>query len=35
MGLNVINGGACPDCGGLDIELRSGDGMRIKELEVD
>lgn len=27
--------GPCPDCGGLDIELRSGDGMRIKELEVD
>ena len=27
--------GPCPDCGGLDIELRGGDGMRIKELEVD
>ena len=27
--------GPCPECGGMEIELRGGDGMRIKELEVD
>lgn len=25
----------CPRCGGYDLELRAGDGLRIKELEVD
>lgn len=25
----------CPRCGGFDLELRAGDGLRIKELEVD
>lgn len=25
----------CPHCGGFDMELRAGDGLRIKELEVD
>ena len=25
----------CPQCGGFDLELRAGDGLRIKELEVD
>jgi len=27
--------GPCPRCGGFDLELRAGDGLRIKELEVD
>jgi len=27
--------GPCPECKGLDIELKAGDGLRIKELEVD
>ncbi len=27
--------GPCPECGGVDVELRAGDGLRIKELEVD
>lgn len=26
---------ACPTCGGFDLVLRAGDGLRIKELEVD
>ena len=25
----------CPTCGGFDLALRAGDGLRIKELEVD
>ena len=25
----------CPKCGGFDMELRAGDGLQIKELEVD
>lgn len=25
----------CPQCGGFDMELRAGDGLQIKELEVD
>lgn len=27
--------GPCPECGGIDVELKAGDGLRIKELEVD
>jgi len=27
-------GAACPECGGLRLDVRSGDQMRIKDLEV-
>lgn len=26
---------ACPECGSYDIEVTGGDGMRVKELEVE
>ncbi|MBL6946599.1 MAG: hydrogenase maturation nickel metallochaperone HypA [Rhodospirillales bacterium] len=27
--------GPCPQCEGIDVELRAGDALRIQELEVD